>query len=83
MLLIGDAGDSRDNAPTLEALGRWGNAHPGRTTVLFLGDNLYPQGLHEDDPPSRTIRLVVRDPIGRATLQAEAAVYAGVEPRGG
>jgi hypothetical protein len=49
VLLVGDAGDPRDNEPTLEALGRWGNARPGRTTVLFLGDNLYPAGLQEDD----------------------------------
>jgi hypothetical protein len=49
VLLIGDAGDSRENQPTLDALGRWGNAQRDRTTVLFLGDNLYPEGLHDGD----------------------------------
>jgi hypothetical protein len=49
VLLIGDAGDSRENQPTLDALGHWGDAHQERTTVLFLGDNLYPSGLHDGD----------------------------------
>ncbi len=49
MVLIGDAGDSRENQPTLDALGRWGDAHAERTTVVFLGDNLYPEGLHDGD----------------------------------
>jgi hypothetical protein len=49
VLLVGDAGDSRENQPTLDALGRWGDAHTDRTTVVFLGDNLYPEGLHDGD----------------------------------
>ena len=49
LILIGDAGDPRDNEATLATLARWGDARPESTTVVFLGDNLYPKGLQEDD----------------------------------
>jgi hypothetical protein len=60
VLLVGDAGVPQESEPVLEALGVWGDAHPERTTVLFLGDNLYPAGLEEDDLPR-----------GEAVLQAQ------------
>ena len=53
LVLIGDAGDDRENAPTLRALGRWGDAHADRTTVLFLGDNLYMSGLRDEGHAER------------------------------
>ena len=49
VLLVGDAGIPRESEPVLEALTDWGNAHPDETTILYLGDNLYPAGLEEDD----------------------------------
>lgn len=49
LVLVGDAGDPRENRPTLDALRHWGDAHAERTTVVFLGDNLYPAGLHDGD----------------------------------
>ncbi|NRA07650.1 MAG: metallophosphoesterase [Myxococcales bacterium] len=49
VVLIGDAGNPTDNEATLSALGRWGDAHAERSRVIFLGDNLYPAGLREDD----------------------------------
>jgi len=49
VLLVGDAGVPRESEPVLEAVGTWGNAHPDQTTVLYLGDNLYPSGLEDDD----------------------------------
>lgn len=49
LLLVGDAGVPRESEPVLEAVQRWGNAQPDRTTVLYLGDNLYPSGLEADD----------------------------------
>jgi hypothetical protein len=49
LLLIGDAGAARDDDPVLALLSAWGNAHPERTTTLFLGDNIYPAGLQESD----------------------------------
>jgi hypothetical protein len=49
LILIGDAGAPNPPDPTLALVGVWGNKYPDRTTVLFLGDNLYPSGLHDDD----------------------------------
>lgn len=51
VLLIGDAGVPRESEPVLETLRVWGDAHPNDTTVLYLGDNVYPSGLEKDDRP--------------------------------
>jgi len=46
LVLVGDAGEpGGGDGSTLALLGEWGDAHPGRTAVVFLGDNLYPAGL--------------------------------------
>lgn len=45
LVLIGDAGEPGRDDATLALLGEWSNAHPERTAVIFLGDNLYPAGL--------------------------------------
>ena len=68
VLLVGDAGVPQESEPVLEAVGLWGDAHPERTTVLFLGDNLYPAGLEEDDLPR-----------GEAVLQAQLDASAAHE----
>ena len=49
LILIGDAGAPRGEDATLELLRIWGDARPQRTTVLFLGDNVYPAGLQDAD----------------------------------
>ena len=49
VILIGDAGNPSENEITLRALGSWGDAHPARSHVVFLGDNIYPAGLEADD----------------------------------
>jgi hypothetical protein len=48
LILIGDAGTAGNDA-TLADLGRWSAGLEDDTTVAFLGDNLYPSGLGEDD----------------------------------
>jgi hypothetical protein len=48
VLLVGDAGVPMESEPVLASLGRWGNVYPKRTTVLFLGDNVYPNGIEAD-----------------------------------
>jgi hypothetical protein len=45
LVLVGDGGEPGRDDPTLALLGKWGDAHPARTAVVFLGDNLYPAGL--------------------------------------
>ena len=61
VVLIGDAGNPTDNEATLSALGRWGDAHAERSRVIFLGDNLYPAGLREDD---EVLGVPLRPPVG-------------------
>jgi hypothetical protein len=45
LILAGDGGSPIPEDPTLALLGEWGDARPARTTVIFLGDNVYPSGL--------------------------------------
>ena len=49
MILIGDTGDPAAVEPSHEALRVWGDAEADRTSVFFLGDNLYFSGLEDDD----------------------------------
>jgi hypothetical protein len=57
ILLIGDAGQQSADVrePVLEALELQASRIPERTTVLFLGDNIYPYGLDEPDHKLRSI----------------------------
>lgn len=48
IVLVGDAGVPMDSEPVLASLGRWADVYPDDTTVLFLGDNVYPAGIEED-----------------------------------
>ena len=48
VLLIGDAGLYLEDDPTLAALGRVAAEAPA-STVLYLGDNVYNNGLQDDD----------------------------------
>ena len=48
VVLIGDGGVPMDSEPVLASLGQWANVYPEQTTVLFLGDNVYPAGVEED-----------------------------------
>ena len=50
ILLIGDAGEPATIEPVLSVLADTAKALPGRTVIVFLGDNVYPRGL--PDPPN-------------------------------
>jgi hypothetical protein len=45
VVLAGDGGLGVANDPTLALLGKWADKLPGRTQVVYLGDNIYPAGL--------------------------------------
>jgi hypothetical protein len=55
VLLIGDAGEASSETPeaTLQVLTRMAAEHPERSTILFLGDNLYSKGLPVPGDPLR------------------------------
>ena len=57
LILIGDAGATAPGDATLADLGRWSAELPDQTTVAFLGDNLYPRGLGEDDERGQRVLL--------------------------
>lgn len=48
LLLIGDTGLFLEGDPTLAALGEW-SADAEASSIVFLGDNIYNEGLVEDD----------------------------------
>lgn len=49
LLLIGDAGTTYANDATLAALQRRASERPDHTTIVYLGDNIYPSGLPAPD----------------------------------
>jgi hypothetical protein len=54
LILIGDAGTPAPRGePVFAALARLLADAPDSTTVLFLGDNIYPRGLPRPDAPNR------------------------------
>jgi hypothetical protein len=57
VILIGDAGAALPDEGTLADLGVWSGDLPDATSVVFLGDNLYPSGLGEDDERGEGILL--------------------------
>lgn len=52
LILIGDAGETLEDDPVLASLHQWCIKRPKKTHVLFLGDNIYPSGLDEENPQS-------------------------------
>jgi hypothetical protein len=48
IILIGDTGYYLENDPTLKSLNRWATEFPS-TSVIFLGDNIYNEGLTDED----------------------------------
>ncbi len=47
LLLLGDGGEPKPGEPVLETLGEWGKKDPAKTSIVFLGDNMYPEGMTE------------------------------------
>ncbi len=74
VLLIGDAGLPQPNEPVLQKLQEWASQTPEHTTVVFLGDNIYPYGLTPEGDPEHS-RLAKR-------LQAQSNVVLNSGARG-
>jgi hypothetical protein len=55
IILIGDAGEPAEDMdePVLLALRSSASLLPDSTLVIFLGDNIYPEGLSPEDDPNR------------------------------
>ena len=48
IILIGDAGQPKPGEPVLKSLKNWSSIASDRTTVVFLGDNMYPDGMTKE-----------------------------------
>ena len=53
VVLIGDAGAPKRLDANLQMARRWVERIPGRTVVLFLGDNIYPNGMPAEGTAGR------------------------------
>lgn len=53
LLLIGDAGEPEEHEPVLDKLFEWASKVPSKTTIVFLGDNIYPNGFPKIGAPYR------------------------------
>lgn len=71
ILLIGDAGAAENREPSLLLLRKWAEKIPSKTVVLFLGDNIYPDGLPPEEDPWR------EEAERRLNVQIEAVEHTG------
>ena len=71
LLLVGDAGKPAVGEPLLKAVAAEAARDPERTLVVYLGDNLYPNGLPGERDPWRG------EGERRLAAQADAALGAG------
>ena len=69
-LLIGDAGEDRMDEPVLRLIKeRAAKEVPERTTLIFLGDNIYETGMPEDGCPKSPARKTAEERL-QAQIQA-------------
>ena len=57
LLLLGDGGEPKQGEPVLETLREWGKKDAAKTSIVFLGDNMYPEGMTERRKHEATERL--------------------------
>ena len=47
LLLLGDGGEPKRDEPVLKTLVEWAKKDAAKTSIVFLGDNMYPEGMTE------------------------------------
>lgn len=57
LLLLGDGGEPEPDEPVLKTLSKWAEKDAARTSVIFLGDNMYPDGMTERRKHEASSRL--------------------------
>ncbi len=74
VILIGDAGEPEADDPVLAELSRVAAEFDGaRTTIVFLGDNIYPDGMPPEDHPLHELSK------SRLKAQVDAAIANGAD----
>ena len=71
VLLVGDAGEI--GASTLNEVASWAGQDPDSTVTLFLGDNMYPEGMTSEHQGEADLRLLPQ--IHAATDSGAQAVF--------
>ncbi len=57
LLLLGDGGAPKPDEPVLRTLGEWARRDAAKTSIVFLGDNMYPKGMTESRKHEAATRL--------------------------
>lgn len=57
LLLLGDGGEPEPDEPVLKTLSEWAEKDAARTSIIFLGDNMYPEGMTERRKHEASSRL--------------------------
>lgn len=57
ILLLGDGGQPKQDEPVLKTLQAWAQKIPEKTSIVFLGDNMYPDGMTEQRQHEASMRL--------------------------
>ncbi len=57
ILLLGDGGAPKKDEPVLKSLEEWARKNAQKSSIVFLGDNIYPHGMTEHKQDEATTRL--------------------------
>ena len=57
LLLLGDGGAPKSDEPVLKTLHEWARKDAAKTSIVFLGDNMYPDGMTERRKHEAATRL--------------------------
>ena len=67
LLLLGDGGDPKPDEPVLKTLGEWAAKDAANTSIVFLGDNMYPDGMTEHKKHEASDRLTPQLAVVKTT----------------
>ena len=67
LLLLGDGGAPKPDEPVLKTLHEWTAEDAERTSIVFLGDNMYPEGMTERKRHEAPDRLTPQLTVAKST----------------
>ncbi|MYC78104.1 hypothetical protein F4X10_20265 [Candidatus Poribacteria bacterium] len=67
LLLLGDGGEPTSDEPVLKTLTEWGEKDASSTSIVFLGDNMYPEGMTERKKHEASARLTPQLAVAKST----------------
>lgn len=67
LLLLGDGGEPTSDEPVLKTLTEWAAKDPASTSIVFLGDNMYPDGMTERRKHEASARLMPQLVVAKST----------------